>query len=87
MTNRELTCKSFAIRGVNGNYLRLSETMRRDEIVISIEENNANGLIATVRIDAEAFAALCNMNSAYDGLEIVKSKTPESALVEAGEQS
>jgi hypothetical protein len=77
MTNRELTSKSYTVCGVDGHtFLTLSETAERDAIVVSIQKNGVKGCLATVRIDAAAFAALCAMDSAYDGLEIGKRQLP-----------
>ncbi len=77
MTNKSLRMKSFTLAGVDGNHLTLSETMERTEIVVSIQQNDENGRIATVRLNADQFELLCSMNSTYSGLEIHAQPEPE----------
>jgi hypothetical protein len=51
--------KSITIRGVDGNDIRVSETAERDTIVISIQQNDDAGRIATVRLDQGQDDAFC----------------------------
>ena len=70
MSNKQVRCKSYTLLGNDGNHLTLAETLDRSAILISIQQNDEKGRIATVRIDAEQFEALCSFNSRYDGLEV-----------------
>lgn len=58
--------KSIAIRGVDGNDIRVSETAERKEVVVSIHMNGGESSfrVATVRLNADQFKALCQ--SQYD---------------------
>lgn len=51
--------RSINIRGVDGNDIRISETAERREIVISIQQNDEHGRVATVLLNAAQFDALC----------------------------
>ena len=56
--------KSITILGVDGNHVTVSETAERREVVIAIQQNDEHGRIATARLNAEQFKALCR--SQYD---------------------
>ena len=58
--------KSITIRGVDGNDIRVSETSERKEVVVSIHMNGGESSfrVATVRLNADQFKALCQ--SQYD---------------------
>jgi len=77
MLDAKQVCKSYTIQGTNGCELELAETVGRQEIEITIR---GFGDPATVRLDAVHFEALCNMNSAYNGLEVRKSAALEPEL-------
>ena len=55
---------------MDGNHLTFSETIERNAIVVSLQQNDEKGRIATVRIDAATFEELCRLDSAFDGLKI-----------------
>ncbi len=55
--NKQIVTNSFNIRGIDGNDLRISETIERDQVVISIQQNDDKAMIATVRLDKEQFDA------------------------------
>jgi hypothetical protein len=59
--------KSITILGVDGNHVTVSETAERHEVAIAIQQNDEHGRIATARLNADQFKALCR--SQYD-LEI-----------------
>lgn len=67
--SHKVACKSFTFMGTDGNHLTFSETAERDAIVVSIQQNDEKGRIATVRIDAAIFDELCRLDSSFDGLE------------------
>ena len=68
--------RSLTVLGVDGNHVSVSETAERQEVVISIQQNDEHGRIATVRLDKDQFEALCH--SQYE-LEIVTpGATPEA---------
>lgn len=68
--------KAFTLRGVDGNYLTLSETEERDAIVVYIREIGPVARPeARVLLNAEQFEALCSMNSRYDGLKVEEEVT------------
>lgn len=54
----EIANKSYTIRGVDGNDIRVSETSEREEIVVSIQDNTKGGL-CTVRLNGAQFQRLC----------------------------
>jgi len=60
--------KSIAIRGVDGNDIRVSETAERNEVVVSIEMNGGEAAfrMATVRLNADQFKALCQSQYELD---------------------
>lgn len=74
-----IRCKSFTLPGKGGE-LVIAETIDRTAIEISVRQAGAPGLPDTlsVRLSKEQFNALCNMNSAYDGLEVLKEVTDEA---------
>lgn len=82
----KIRCKSFTYLGVDGNHLTLAETTDRSAILVSIQQNDEQGRIATVRLSAEQFEEVCRSNG-YDGLEVEEpsvspSTPPEHAAVE-----
>jgi hypothetical protein len=56
--------KSITILGVDGNHVTVSETAERREVVVAIQQNDEHGRIATARLNADQFKALCR--SQYD---------------------
>lgn len=54
---KQIVVKGFTIRGVDGNDLRISETIERKEVVISIQQNDDKARMGTVRLDKEQFEA------------------------------
>jgi len=54
---KQIITKGFTIRGADGNDLRISETVERDQVVISIQQNDDKAKLATVRLDKEQFNA------------------------------
>ena len=54
----ELT-KSYSIRGIDGNDVAVSETVERKEIVLSIQQNDDRGRVATVRLTKNQWEMLC----------------------------
>lgn len=64
--------KSFTLPGVDGGELTLSETSGRTAIAVSIRCDAGGSEMTTcsVELTKRQFDALCNMNSAYDGLEV-----------------
>jgi hypothetical protein len=62
-----IRCKSYSFSGVEGGLLVLAETNDRRAINVSIVDGLQT--VMAVQITAEQFEALCNLNSAYDGLE------------------
>lgn len=73
-----LRTKSFTLMGVDGNHLTLSETLDREAIVVSIQQNDDKGRIATMRLNAAQFELLCSMDSSYDGLTVKTAVERES---------
>ena len=49
--------RSFTVRGIDGNDLRISETMERDQVVVAIQQNDDGGRMATVRLTAAQLRA------------------------------
>jgi hypothetical protein len=68
--------KSFTLLGCDGNHLTLSETLDREAIVVSIQQNDDKGRIATMRLNAAQFELLCSMDSTYDGLTVKTAVEP-----------
>lgn len=58
--------KSFTITGVDGNHVKVSETADRQEVVISIQQNDEAGLNATVRLSGAQFDTLCETKYSLD---------------------
>lgn len=58
---------SISVRGVDGNDLRFSETIERKEIVVSIQQNDDGGRLATVLLNKEQFDAIIE---AMDRVEV-----------------
>jgi len=63
---KQIVAKSFTIRGADGNDLRISETVEREEIVISIQQNDDKGRLATVRLNKEQFNAFFDIRYSID---------------------
>ena len=75
MSSPSYVTKSITVLGVDGNHITVSETAERQEVVIAIQQNDEHGRIATARLNAGQFKALCQ--SQYD-LEIeAEAPTPE----------
>ena len=49
--------RSFTVRGTDGNDLTISETHEEDQVVVSIQQNDDEGRIATVRLGRAEFEA------------------------------
>jgi len=62
-------CKSYTILGVDGNHLTIGETIERTAIVVSIQQNDEHGRIATVRLNREQFKELMTLDG-YQGLDV-----------------
>ena len=60
MPNPSYVTKSVTILGVDGNHVSVSETIERQEVVVSIQQNDEHGRLATVRLDKGQFEALCH---------------------------
>lgn len=75
-----IRCKSYSLPGEGGE-LVISETIDRLAIEVSVRQKEPLEVSLSVRLNKEQFEALCNMNSAYDGLEITKSE-PQPVLEE-----
>ena len=58
---KQIITKGFTIRGADGNDLRISETVERDQVVISIQQNDDKARMATVRLDKEQFEAFFDL--------------------------
>jgi len=58
---KQIIIKGFTIRGADGNDLRISETVERDQVVISIQQNDDKARMATVRLDKEQFEAFFDL--------------------------
>lgn len=69
MTNESVLTKSFTVLGVDGNHLTFSETIEHTAIVVSIQQNDERGKLATVRLNKEQFSAICGLDSVYNGLQ------------------
>lgn len=78
MDQSSFLTKSITILGVDGNHVSVSETAERHEVVIAIQQNDEHGQIATARLNADQFKALCR--SQYD-LEI-KAESDSNELKE-----
>ena len=66
MSTPSFLTKSVTIRGVDANDIRVSETAERDAVVISIQQNDDGGRIASVRLDQAQFDALCQTRYSMD---------------------
>ncbi|MCC6366874.1 MAG: hypothetical protein IT165_25410 [Bryobacterales bacterium] len=66
MSTPSYLTKSITIRGVDGNDIRVSETAERQAVVISIQQNDDGGRIASVRLDQAQFDALCHTRYSMD---------------------
>jgi len=73
MANPSYVTRSVTILGADGNHLTVSETAERQEVVISIQQNDEHGRIATVRLNHEQFDAFCHTK--YE-LDVQKIGTP-----------
>jgi hypothetical protein len=60
MSTPSYLTKSITIRGLDGNDIRVSETAERKAVVISIQQNDDGGRLASVRLDQTQFDALCH---------------------------
>ena len=58
--------KSFTVLGVDGNHITVSETTERREVVIAVQQNDEHGRIATIRLNAAQFDALCGTKYSLD---------------------
>lgn len=76
---RALVSKSYSLAGVDGNHVVLSETAERLEVVLSIQQNDEGGRIATVRLNAEQFAELFGLRYHVE----LESPEPSTPLIEA----
>jgi hypothetical protein len=74
-------CKSYALPGIDGGELVVSEVIDRSSIEITLRQSGNRNLTdsLSVRLNAAQFAAICNLGSAYDGLEV---RTPPPMEVE-----
>ena len=66
MANPSYVTRSVTILGADGNHLTVSETAERQEVVISIQQNDEHGRIATTRLSGEQFDALCHTKYALE---------------------
>jgi hypothetical protein len=72
--------KSYALPGIDGGELILSETIDRHAIEVTVRaglrtERGASLTTLeslTVRLNKAQFQALCGMDSLYDGLEVIE---------------
>ena len=77
---RKSVCKSFTICGADGNHVSISETVERGEVVLTIQQNDERGRLATVRLDREQFRALADT---YYSLEIIdETDVPTASLTD-----
>jgi len=76
-----IRCKCYTLPGMSGGELIISETIDRQSIAVSIRvrgealddiTQRKNNWSHTVHLTGEQFAALCRMDSLYDGLEVDK---------------
>ena len=67
MAGASFFTRSITVAGLDGNHVTVSETPDHHEVVVSIQQNDEHGRIATARLNADQFKALCR--SQYD-LEI-----------------
>jgi len=74
---KQIVVKGFTIRGVDGNDLRISETVERDQVAISIQQNDDKGRLATVRLDKEQFEAFFDIKYGIDIKGPVEEKEKE----------
>jgi len=66
MSTPSYLTKSITIRGLDGNDIRVSETAERQAVVISIQQNEDGGRIASVRLDQAQFESLCHARYSMD---------------------
>jgi hypothetical protein len=71
--------RSINIRAADGNDISVSETAERNHVVISIQQNDEKGQLATVRLTRPQFGEFCR--SRYV-LEVKTDLKQEAPLVE-----
>jgi hypothetical protein len=69
---KQIIIKGFTIRGADGNDLRISETVERDQVVISIQQNDDKARMATVRLDKEQFEAFFDIRYSIEIKNTIK---------------
>lgn len=61
MKNSMLVNTSFTIRGVDGNDITVGETTERDTVVLCLQQNDDHARLATIRLTAHHWLALCDL--------------------------
>ena len=74
---KQMVTKGFTIRGADGNDLRISETVERDQVVISIQQNDDKARMATIRLDKEQFNAFFDIRYEIGIKDLIESKEKE----------
>ncbi len=72
--------KGITIRGVDGNYVTVRETPERCEVVVAIQQNDDAGRLATVRLNADQFKALCRSQYELDVEPGTETNNKEEAI-------
>jgi len=68
MASSDQITRQLAVRGTNGNTIRVSETPDKKEIVIGITEDiaGADGRTTSVRLTRRQFQAVCGTQYQFD---------------------
>ena len=66
MPNPSYVTRSLTIVGIDGNHISVSETAERREVVVTIQQNDEHGRLATVRLTKDQFEAFCHSQYEMD---------------------